>query len=125
MASVLLDWPWVGRRGQLHGLTMLARVRRVSTALGVPHAWLLSVAWFAMPVCGAMVMMATAHHSRLATRSAVGVSAFALIETVLMMRAYDGVRLDPWAGNGLAVAMTGAALATAGSVWTWATSRRR
>ena len=97
----------------------------MSGELGVPHAWLISVAWFAMPVCGAIVMIATAHHSRLATRSAVGVAAFALIETVLMMRAYDSVRLDPWAGYGLAVAMVGAAVATAGSVWTWVTSRRR
>ena len=124
VGSMLLDWPWIGRRGQLQGLTMLSRVRRVSTALGVPHAWLLSVAWFAMPVCGAVVMMATAHHSRRTRRVAVGTAAFALVETLLMMRAYFGVRLDPWAGNGLAVAMAGAALATAGSAWTWATSRR-
>ena len=104
---------------------MLGRVRRVTAALGVDHAWLVSVAWFAMPVCGALAMIATAHHSRRSEWAAVGIAGFALIETVLLMKAYRGVGLDPWAGNGLTVAMTGAALATVASLWTWTTSRRR
>lgn len=125
VGSMLLSWPWIGRRGHLHGLTMLARVGHVSEALGVPHHRLLTIAWFAMPVCGALVMLCTGHHRAWSRRVAVVVAVIALVETVLMARAYSDVGLDPWAGKGLVVALAGAVVATVGSAVSWLSCRQQ
>lgn len=116
LCSMLLSWPWLGRRGQIGGLTMIARADLALRQFDVPSGRLISAAWLLMPVVGAMLMILTSHGARLAHRLALGGALVALGETVLLMRAYTTIGLDPWAGGGLRAAMFGAVLAVAGTV---------
>ena len=115
LSSMLLSWPWVGRRGQISGLKMIARVDRTMRQFEVPYGWLISAAWLAMPLCGAMLMILASFGTRIAHRVALIGSLVALVETLLLLRAYHRIGLDPWAGRGLAVAICGAVLAVIGT----------